>query len=253
MSQPPQVEIAPDNKYALESTKLEDELEKALKKAEKPTWTWLSTLNQPIVLWVLSTLAVGFLTFTYTNYKTCRVAQDRDAERLQEIAFELTGRSEKIQPLWHSALQGHTNLSDIDLAAIKDAIDPNKNFVLSKFRGKWPIEFKLDILRIAAAWNTDFPSPGNQSSPIDALLSLEESLEPTRQIFESIGSGTVSLEQLKRLVARLTQPEEPWMLVGALSAQSMDPGVCLTRGVWPIPSRERWKDLDFSGVFKKDK
>ena len=66
--------IPSDAGPALDEPALEAELRAAEQNAEaaergRRNWSWV---NRPITLWLLSTVAVGILTFTYSQYQALR-------------------------------------------------------------------------------------------------------------------------------------------------------------------------------------
>jgi len=76
--------VAPDDPtrpaMAMDEQALEAELKAAEIEARTHRWSW-GWVNKPITLWALSTIAVGVLSFTYTQFSTCRARVDTDSAR----------------------------------------------------------------------------------------------------------------------------------------------------------------------------
>jgi hypothetical protein len=71
----------------------EEALEAELNKANKSIWLNLDWINKPITIWILTTVAVGLLTYAYTNYSTCRLSLDADNSRFDKLMSELKYRA----------------------------------------------------------------------------------------------------------------------------------------------------------------
>src|SRR5215204_2059439 len=89
-----QTGIPSDAGPALDEPALETELHAAEQKAAaadrgRRNWSWV---NRPITLWLLSTIAVGFLTFTYSQYSACRASLAVDSSRFARLSDELAFR-----------------------------------------------------------------------------------------------------------------------------------------------------------------
>ena len=52
-------------------------------------WSWV---NRPITLWLLSTVAVGVLSFTYSQYSACRASFAINSSRFARLSEELVFR-----------------------------------------------------------------------------------------------------------------------------------------------------------------
>jgi hypothetical protein len=86
--------ITSDAGPSFDEPALEAELRAADQKVEAAArgqrrWSWV---NRPITLWLLSTVAVGILTFTYSQYSACRASLATDSSRFARLSEELVLR-----------------------------------------------------------------------------------------------------------------------------------------------------------------
>lgn len=96
---------------------LDAELQAAEIEARARRWSW-GWVNRPITLWALSTIAVGVLSFTYTQFSTCRARVDTDSARYMRLVEELSFRSGAIYGIARGHASGVPSGRSIDRAGL---------------------------------------------------------------------------------------------------------------------------------------
>ena len=149
----------------------------------KPTSRW-DFLDKPFTLWVLTTVAAGVIGFAFTNYSTCRSAQDRDSEDLERIVLEILGRGR----VWLNLQAGFIPLATAENweTTNRDAFDASKNFVFSDFKDKSAVEITFRAQQILARWNLVRPdelaiSAAFEPPPVPSPTNINSTFQNQKQ------------------------------------------------------------------------
>jgi hypothetical protein len=139
--------IPADAGSSLDEHALEAELHAAEQRAEatargQRNWSWV---NRPITLWLLSTVAVGVLTFTYGQYAACRSSLAIDSSRFARLSEELVFR---IGGIYGAALVDNAQASNYLLT-----LDPDRHFLFSEFKGRVPNELVAEVKQLLRKWH----------------------------------------------------------------------------------------------------
>ena len=139
--------IPADAGPVLDEPALEAELRSAEQEAEaaargRRNWSWL---NRPITLWLLSTVAVGILTFTYSQYSACRASLAIDSSRFAHLSEELVLRV--------GGIYGVTLNDDVPASAYLPVLDPDRHFLFREFKGRLPNELVAEIKQLLRKWH----------------------------------------------------------------------------------------------------
>jgi hypothetical protein len=202
-----QTGISPDAGPALDEHALEAELHAAEQKAAVAArgqrhWGWV---NRPITLWLLSTVAVGVLTFTYSQYSACRASLAVDSSRFARLSQELVLRV--------GGIYGLTLVDNVQAGTYLLILDPDRHFLFTEFKGRLPNELVAearqllrkwhpsDVAEVAAADRRAVPDPKSIAVPSAVPLN-EPGLTTPRTIPEFV-------QQL------LTEPDDIFGLVDA--------------------------------------
>src|SRR5215216_3104205 len=124
--------IPADAGPALDEPTLEAELraaEQQVVAAERGRRNW-SWVNRPITLWLLSTVAVGILTFTYSQYSACRASLAADSSRFARVSEELAARV--------AGIYGLTLVNNVPVSNYLLILDPERHYLFSEFKGRLP-------------------------------------------------------------------------------------------------------------------
>jgi hypothetical protein len=123
---------------------LDAELRVAEIEARAHRWSW-GWVNRPITLWVLSTIAVGVLSFTYTQFSSCRERVDTDSARYFRLVEELSFRS--------GAIYGTAHGADTSMAAVISVLDPGQTFLFREFKDRLPNELVAEARQLLRKWH----------------------------------------------------------------------------------------------------
>ena len=139
--------IPADAGPALDEPALEAELRAAEREAEaaargRRNWSWV---NRPITLWLLSTVAVGILTFTYGQYSACRASLATDSSRFARLSEELVARI--------GSIYGVTLTDNVQPGAYLLFLDPDRHFLFSEFKGRLPNELVAEVKQLLRKWH----------------------------------------------------------------------------------------------------
>ena len=132
---------------ALDEPALEAELHAAEQKAAaadrgRRNWGWV---NRPITLWLLSTVAVGILTFTYSQYSACRASLATDSSRFARLSEELVFRV--------GGIYGVTLAKNAQASYYLLVLDPDRHFLFSEFKGRVPNELVAEVKQLLRKWH----------------------------------------------------------------------------------------------------
>jgi hypothetical protein len=141
-----QTGIASDAGPALHEHALEAELQAADHKAEAAArgwrnWSWV---DRPITLWLLSTVAVGVLSFTYSNYSACRASLEIDSSRFARLSQELVLRV--------GGIYGLTLVDNVQASSFLLVLDPDRHFLFTEFKGRLPNELAAEVQQLLRKW-----------------------------------------------------------------------------------------------------
>jgi hypothetical protein len=188
--------IPADAGPALDEPALEAELEAAEQQAEaadrgRRNWSWL---NRPITLWLLSTVAVGILTFTYGQYSACRASLAIDTSRFARLSEELVFRV--------GGIYGVTLANNVQASTYLLVLDPDRHYLFSEFKGREPSELVAEVKQLLRKWQPSDVAdarPKNNAPPSTVALN-DPGLATPRTIAEFV-------QQL------LTEPDDIFGLV----------------------------------------
>ena len=139
--------IPADAGPALDEPALEAELRSAELEADaaargRRNWSWV---NRPITLWLLSTVAVGILTFTYSQYSACRASLAIDSSRFARLSEELVFRV--------GGIYGVTLANNVQAGSYLLVLDPDRHFLFSEFKGRVPNELVAEVKHLLRKWH----------------------------------------------------------------------------------------------------
>ena len=139
--------IPADAGPVLDEPALEAELRAAEQEAEaaargRRNWSWV---NRPITLWLLSTVAVGILTFTYSQYSACRASLATDSSRFARLSEELAARV--------AGIYGLTLVNNVQTGSYLLFLDPDRHYLFSEFKGRLPNELVAEVKYLLRKWH----------------------------------------------------------------------------------------------------
>jgi hypothetical protein len=139
--------IPADAGPTLDEPALEAELHAAEQKAEaaargRRNWSWV---NRPITLWLLSTVAVGILTFTYSQYSACRASLAIDSSRFARLSEELVFRV--------GGIYGVTLANNAQASYYLLVLYPDRHFLFTEFKGRVPNELVAEVKQLLRKWH----------------------------------------------------------------------------------------------------
>lgn len=203
-----QTGIPSDAGPALDEHALETELQAAERAAETAArgqrqWSWL---NRPITLWLFSTVAVGFLTFTYSQYTACRASLAIDSSRFARLSEELVFRV--------GGIYGVTRTDSAQVSNYLLVLDPDRHFLFTEFKGRVPNELVAEVKQLLRKWH---PSDAAEVAALrewDAADARSRATPPTVPLNDEPGHATPTTiaEFVKQL---LKEPDDIFGLVDA--------------------------------------
>lgn len=193
-----------------------------------------SGLNQPISIWFLSTIAIGLMTFSYTNYSSCRINFDNDRERLSKIIVEANYRKDRIENMFPKKFKDEN-----DLETAKRTIDPTNNFAISAFKGIYTIEIQSELANISKKWNLkDETWKGQKANfiPIDLVQKQVDAIYAVEFFtrfygYKPSGPNADENEIIQRYVNELKG--QSGMTSDYWKAGWVSPPICIQRAIWP--------------------
>ncbi len=257
-----QTGISADAGPALDEHALEAELHAAEQKAEsaargRRNWSWV---NRPITLWLLSTVAVGILTFTYSQYSACRASLATDSSRFARLSEELVFRV--------GGISGVALRNNVQADAYLFVLDPDRQFLFSEFKGRLPNELVAEVKQLLRKWHLSdageagappgqgAPDPRSKAGPSTAPLNepdptpttiaefVQQLLAGPDDIFDLLGAWVV----IHRTLPLASSPEsvaavDNWArALGAKALPYFDSNrqrldsasTCFKRAFWPF-------------------
>ncbi|MGY4351240.1 hypothetical protein ACVWXM_007733 [Bradyrhizobium sp. GM7.3] len=225
-------EMVPEQSHATWEKELDDQL---IAQEKRKVFSW-SFLNQPIVLWLFSTIAVGILTFTFTNYSSCKSELQSDREKLSKLLNEVGFRDRQIGFRFPQDLS-----KDGAIEQAKQVINPNLNFMFKDFKGVRTEELRWNILNIADKWDLAHETYSSDPKiPFTPIKQIEKSI--SAQIMVEIlvrNFGKTTLPMIGRTeVGNLEQRLKDLRDAGGMAADYWkkgwtNPNLCVVRAVWP--------------------
>jgi hypothetical protein len=199
--------IPADAGPALDEPALEAELHAAEQKAQaavrgQRNWSWV---NRPITLWLLSTVAVGILTFTYSQYSACRASLAIDSSRFARLSEELVFRV--------GGIYGVTLANNAQASYYLLVLDPERHYLFTEFKGRVPNELVAEVKQLLRKWH---PSNVAQAAapPGQGVANPKSNAVPLTVPLNEPGLATprTIAEFVKQL---LTEPNDIFDLVDA--------------------------------------
>ena len=181
-----------------------NEIRQQLDKKEKPSaktklWTFL---NSTFGLWLLSTVAVGFITWSYTEWTKNKTEKSGKAELIRKLDSEITGRI--------SFLEASLNKNDIVLGVFFDSLykffnrnkDSNEDTVFEEFNNRNMRSLLIELSQIVP--ESEKPEIYKAIEGVDKIVPYrtpiakdnekgDQPLSPDRRI---------ELENVKRIIAQ---------------------------------------------------
>jgi hypothetical protein len=102
-------------------------------------------VNRPITLWLLSTVAVGILTFTYGQYSACRASLAIDSARFARLSEELVFRV--------GGIYGVTLATNAQASYYVLVLDPERHYLFTEFKGRVPNELVAEVKQLLRKWH----------------------------------------------------------------------------------------------------
>lgn len=215
----------------------EDYLEVELQKKNRGLFgrKTLDLLNQPFVLWVLSTLAIGFLSFSFTNYNSCRMEISSDKDRLSKDIAEITLR----QLLFIKSFPKEID-TEAGLNKAKSLTDPEKTYFYKNFKGVKIIELAMDVTDIAGRWHLENETIKGYNYPKSPIKLIEEQAQSMNLVIGlmswlSYESDSEKSKDLRNDILRYVKDlsNHSGMTPNYWTAGWTGPPVCARRSIWP--------------------
>ena len=164
-----QTGIPSDAGPALDEPALEAELHAAEQKAAaadrgRRNWSWV---NRPITLWLLSTVAVGVLSFTYSQYSACRSSFAIDSSRFARLSEELMFRV--------GGISGVALANNVQAGPYLFVLDPDRQFLFTEFKGRLPNELVAEVKQLLRKWHPSDAGEAGAPHGQGAYRSTEQS------------------------------------------------------------------------------
>ena len=198
--------ISSDAGPALDEPALEAELHAAEQKAEaaargRRNWSWV---NRPITLWLLSTVAVGILTFTYSQYSACRASLATDSSRFARLSEELVFRV--------GGLYGLTLVDNVQAGTYLFILDPDRHFLFTEFKGRLPNELVAEVKQLLGKWHPSDAAEAGAPSGQGAYKPKSKALPSTAPLVDpGLTPRTIS----KFVQQLLAEPDDIFDLLDA--------------------------------------
>ncbi len=180
----------------LDEPALEAELKAAEQEAEaaergRRHWSWV---NRPITLWLLSTVAVGILTFTYSQYSACRASLAIDSSRFARLSEELVFRV--------GGIYGVTLANNAQAGTYQLVLDPDRHYLFSEFKGRVPNELVAELKQLLRKWHpSDAAEVAAKSKAVPSTVPLNDpGLATPRTIAEFVKQLTTEPDDIFGLV-----------------------------------------------------
>jgi hypothetical protein len=199
--------IPSDARPALDEPALAAELQAADQKADaaargRRNWGWV---NRPITLWLLSTVAVGILTFTYSQYSACRASLAIDSSRFARLSEELVFR---VGSIYGVTLANNALASDYLLV-----LDPDRHYLFSEFKGRVPNELVAEVKHLLRKWHpsgvAELAATDRRSGAYPKSNAVPSAAPPNEPGFTPATTIAEFVQQL------LTKPDDIFGLVDA--------------------------------------
>jgi hypothetical protein len=151
----------------LDEHALEAELEAAEQEAAAAgrawrNWSWV---NRPITLWLLSTVAVGILSFAYAQYSACRSSFATDSSRFARLSKELVLR---IGGVYGAAISDNATAGFYLFV-----LDPDRQFLFTEFKGRLPNELAAEVKQLLGKWHPS-DAAESKSNAVSSTAPLDE-------------------------------------------------------------------------------
>jgi hypothetical protein len=202
-----QTGIPSDAGPALDEPALEAELHAAEQKAGaaargRRNWSWV---NRPITLWLLSTVAVGVLTFTYSQYSACRSSLAIDSSRFARLSEELVFRV--------GGIYGVTLTNNVQASSYLLVLDPDRHFLFTEFKGRVPNELVAEVKQLLRKWH---PSDAAEIAAADRRAVSDPKSKAVPSTVPLNEPGLATPRTIAEFVQQLlTEPDDIFGLVDA--------------------------------------
>jgi hypothetical protein len=173
ISERPAATRASLDEQALDAELVKAEMQAVAVSAKANRWRRLRWVNQPITIWLLTTCAVGFLGFTYSNYSSCRTRLDADDSTFIHSMRELSFRSGVLEGLGRGlgeesgvvpsvppailSQQGNQHVPQPNpkarLSGLMQALDPNQTYQFKDFKGVFSDEIAASASDLVRKWH----------------------------------------------------------------------------------------------------
>jgi hypothetical protein len=222
--------IPADAGPALDEPTLEAELRSAEQEAEaaargRRNWSWL---NRPITLWLLSTVAVGILTFTYSQYSACRASLATDSSRFARLSEELVFRV--------GSIYGLTLANDVQASSYLLILDPDRHFLFSEFKGRVPNELVAEVKHLLRKWHPSGVAEIAAADRRSGAYPKSKAVPSTVPLNEPSYTPATTIAEFAQLL--LTQPDDifglvdGWIFMHRTLPQARNPESVAALGTW---------------------
>jgi hypothetical protein len=113
-----------------------------------PNTVW-EILNKPLTLWLLTSVLISLMGFSYTSYNACRTSLLESEQRLMKLYGEFYVRTARLK---HIVDNAKTASDEKILTYINEALNPDKTFVFLEFKGRTLYDLHAQIYFLENRW-----------------------------------------------------------------------------------------------------
>ena len=197
----------------------------------------LSKLNQPFVIWVLSTVVVGLISFAYSQYSERTAITQLNHQKATDISLEIRFRTRQVDELLSEALEASDDVRQLSDEELRDIISSgrlsdNGKKVQTLFRAAPQLKVVAELGGIGSVPRTDqdaivwiggtgwgssaLPRGRGFRSEEFKNLSLQDLWEDYRIVTSSRKQMAEELSEVKAIFARFDNATEPSATVSTL-------------------------------------
>ena len=140
----------------------------------------LGYLNQPIVIWLFSSLLIGVASFSYSNYNSCKINAYADDQKAQRYIMEAAERLEDFNVRFRAEFDSQL-LIDVE----KQFLDPAASYKYSEFKGFYTNQLSTEWIWLNIRWDMwhrdmtfpKVPKPMKESAFVEYSLSDDDEKE----------------------------------------------------------------------------
>jgi hypothetical protein len=149
-------------------------------------------------------VAVGILTFTYSQYSACRASLATDSSRFARLSEELVFRV--------GGLYGLTLVDNVQAGTYLFILDPDRHFLFTEFKGRLPNELVAEVKQLLGKWHPSDAAEAGAPSGQGAYKPKSKALPSTAPLVDpGLTPRTIS----KFVQQLLAEPDDIFDLLDA--------------------------------------